>query len=131
MVGVTSGVDRFDSEDDPAGSGHVQAAVDMFGAGDLTALAADFDAATQELFNGQDNSVAWYLFGRASGKTLRDDPDDAVGANAATYVSSSTPPSLLFHGTDDNLVSPSQTLTLHEALQAAGRIAPGTGCQAW
>jgi dipeptidyl aminopeptidase/acylaminoacyl peptidase len=41
-------------------------------------------------------------------------------SDPVTYIDSSTPPFLLFHGTDDRFVSPSQTLTLHNALRAAG-----------
>jgi acetyl esterase/lipase len=120
MVGVTSGVERFDIAADLDQSSAVQAVVDMFGNSDLAAHAADFDEATQEYFRGADNSVAWWVYGMGSGTTFADDPDGAFRADPRTYVDSSTPPFLLFHGTDDRFVSPSQTLTLHNALRAAG-----------
>jgi acetyl esterase/lipase len=43
-----------------------------------------------------------------------------TAANPITCVNTSVPPFLLFHGSQDRLVSPSQTLILHQALQAAG-----------
>ncbi|MFD5074047.1 alpha/beta hydrolase fold domain-containing protein [Streptomyces sp. NPDC058371] len=120
MVGVTNGLSRFDSGDHLDRSSEVAAVVDMFGAGDLSAIAADFDDETQEFFRGADNSIAWYVFGRNSGTALADDPGATTRADPATYISASTPPFLLFHGTDDHLISPSQTLTLHNALREAG-----------
>jgi acetyl esterase/lipase len=120
MAGATNGIERFDAGGGPGHSSDVQAVIDMFGGGDLASLAADFDEQTQEFNRGPDNSAAWYVYGRASGTTFSDDPDRAALANPATYISSSTPPFLLFHGTDDRLISPSQTLNLHNALRAAG-----------
>jgi acetyl esterase/lipase len=122
MVGATNGIERFDIGDNLDQDSTVQAVVDMFGGADLAAHAADFDKQTQEFFRGADNSTAWYVYGRKSGTTFADDPDGAARANPATYINSSTPPFLLFlfHGTDDHLVSPSQTMTLHNELRAAG-----------
>lgn len=61
-----------------------------------------------------------HVNGPASGKSLSDDPAAAAAANPISYVSIAAPPFLLLHGSADNLVSPSQTLILHEALRAAG-----------
>ena len=124
MVGVTDGVEGFDVGADLGAdldqSSAVQAVVDMFGNSDLAAHAADFDEGTQEFFRHADNSIAWYVYGMGSGTTFADDPDGAARANPVTYADLSAPPFLLFHGTDDRFVSPSQTLTLHNALRAAG-----------
>ena len=46
--------------------------------------------------------------------------DIKTRANPLTYVSASAPPFLIFHGSKDRLVSPSQTLLLHNSLLAAG-----------
>src|SRR3979411_2233444 len=118
MVGATNGSERFDIGDNLDQDSTVQAVVDMFGGADLAAHAADFDKQTQEFFRGADNSTAWYVYGRKSGTTVADDPGGAARANPATYINSST--ILLFHGTDDHPVSPSQTMTLHNELRAAG-----------
>jgi acetyl esterase/lipase len=120
MVGVTNEVGHLDVGADLDQSSRVQAVVDMFGNSDLAAHAADFDEGTQEFFRGADNSVAWYVYGLGSGTSFADDPDGALRADPRTYIDASTPPFLLFHGTDDRFVSPSQTLILHNALRAAG-----------
>jgi acetyl esterase/lipase len=120
MVGVTNGVEQLDIGADLDQSSAVQAVIDMFGNSDLAAHAADFDEGTQEFFRRADNSVAWYVYGRGSGTTFADDPDGAFLADPTTYIDASTPPFLLFHGTEDRFVSPSQTLILHDALRAAG-----------
>jgi acetyl esterase/lipase len=98
MVGVTSGIERFDIGADLDQSSAVQAVVDMFGNSDLAAHAADFDEATQEFFRRADNSVAWYVYGMGSGTTFADDPDGAFRADPRTYVDSSTPPFVVFLG---------------------------------
>jgi hypothetical protein len=41
-------------------------------------------------------------------------------ANPLTYINASAAPFLLFHGSQDGLISPSQTLLLHNALNSAG-----------
>jgi acetyl esterase/lipase len=120
MVGVTDGDERFDIGADLGQSSAVQAVVDMFGNSDLAAHAADFDEDTQEFFRRADNSVAWYVYGMGSGTTFADDPDGAFLADPTTYIDSSAPPFLLFHGTDDRFVSPSQTRILHDVLRSAG-----------
>ena len=43
-----------------------------------------------------------------------------TAANPITYIRANAPPFLIFHGNQDRMVSPSQTLILHEALMAAG-----------
>jgi acetyl esterase/lipase len=65
-----------------------------------------------------DNPIAAFVLG--SPGRLVDSPVAAGPANPASYISRSTPPFLILHGDDDRLVSPSQTATLHRALQAAG-----------
>ena len=41
-------------------------------------------------------------------------------SNPLTYVAASSPPFLIMHGSRDRVISPSQTLILHEALLHAG-----------
>jgi acetyl esterase/lipase len=43
-----------------------------------------------------------------------------TAANPLTYIKATAPPFLIFHGSQDRLISPSQTLLLHNALVAAG-----------
>ncbi|MEW1823878.1 alpha/beta hydrolase fold domain-containing protein [Streptomyces sp. NPDC088196] len=100
----------------------VTAVVDTFGASDLTRIAADFDPATQAAYAGADNIAAMFVNGRTSGKSLADDPEAAAESNPVSHLGSTPalPAFLLLHGIADPVISPSQTLLLHEALRAHG-----------
>jgi acetyl esterase/lipase len=120
MVGTTNGVRSFDVGENLRQSSSVQAVVDKFGASDLSKIASDFDAASQAMYAAPNSFTAQYVLGVNSGKALSDDPAAVARANPITYISRDDPPFILFHGTDDRIVSPSQTLILHNALRAAG-----------
>ncbi len=119
MVGVTNGMKDFDVGNDLAQSSDVQAVVNKFGASDTSKLAADFDAQASSAINAPNNAIAQYI-GMDPGTRLLDTRVAAGVANPLTYVNAGSPPFLLMHGSQDTLVSPSQTLILHNALTAAG-----------
>jgi len=119
MVGVTNGVKAFEVGADLDQSSDVQAVVDKFGASDTSKLAADFDLPTKKADNTANNPIARYI-GMAPGTHLLDVGVATKAANPLTYVNASAAPFLLFHGSQDRLVSPSQTLILHNALRAMG-----------
>lgn len=108
MAGVTNGVRSFEVGNDLDQSSDVQAVIDNFGPTDITTVAADFDAETQAAYE-RNNLFLPYMGGEA---TAAGDP--------LNHVKASTPPFLIFHGSHDVLVSPSQTLRFHTALIAAG-----------
>ena len=108
MVGVTNGVKSFEVGNDLDQESDVQAVVDKFGPSDVSKIAADFDPQLQASYQAN-NPFLSYLEGQA-----------ATEANPLTYVKATAPPFLIFHGSQDRLVSPSQTLLLHNALAAAG-----------
>ena len=123
MTGASNGVDRFETPDNPDHSSDVQAVVDQFGPSDLLNLAADFDEAARRAHAAPGTPAAAYVFGPSPdgrGRALADDPAAVALADPATYVRSGTPPFLLFHGSRDTMISPSQTLLLHTALRAHG-----------
>ena len=119
MVGVTNGVKTFEVGNNLDQSSGVQAVINKFGASDTSKLSADFDSHTQEANNAKDNSIAQYI-GLEAGSHQLDARAANTVANPLTYVSSADPPFLMLHGSQDKLVSPSQTLILHNALIAAG-----------
>jgi acetyl esterase/lipase len=119
MVGVTNNIKAFDVGADLEQSSDVQAVVDKFGVSDASKLAADFDPQAQEADNAADSATARYI-GMAPGTHVLDLRIATTAANPITYVNETVPPFLLFHGSQDRLVSPSQTLMLHRALRAAG-----------
>jgi acetyl esterase/lipase len=120
MVGTTNGVKQFDVGDNLDQSSDVQAVIDQFGPSDLSKIGADFDPANQSVLLSPGNSTAQWVYGPGTKKSVSDDPRAIARANPATYVNSSDPAFLLFHGTADKLVSPSQTLLVHNALRAKG-----------
>ena len=109
MVGLTNEHKSFDVGANLNQSSAVQAVVDKFGPSDATKVAADFDAQSKAWYASPANPVSLYL-----------GADAATAANPLTYVGASKPPFLFFHGTQDRLVSPTQTLILHNALSTAG-----------
>jgi acetyl esterase/lipase len=120
MVGTTNGDKAFEAGDNLDQSSDVQAVIDDFGSSDMTKFAADYDAKTKAVYATPDNFVATYILGPNSGKTVQDDPAAAARSNPITHVTASDPPFALFHGSKDPIVSPSQTLLLHNALTKAG-----------
>ncbi|MCE7011296.1 alpha/beta hydrolase [Kibdelosporangium philippinense] len=89
------------------GDANVQAVVDDFGATDLSKVTSDFDTAGQQAMAPLTSSFVKYA-------------PDMTAANPANRVTADAPPFLIFHGNQDTIISPSQTLLLHNALQAAG-----------
>jgi acetyl esterase/lipase len=89
-------------------TGDVQAVFDKFGASDLSKVAADFDEESQPAFAPLAGAFAHYSNGYSA------------DANPLTHITPDSPPFLLMHGSADTLMSPSQTLILHNALVAAG-----------
>jgi acetyl esterase/lipase len=120
MAGVTGGEDLVGTEDNTEQSSDVQAVIDKFGASDLSKIATDFDEETRNSFGAPGSPVAAYVFGPGTTKGITDDPDLVARADPASHLHAGTPPFLLMHGDADRLISPSQTLLLHTALQAKG-----------
>jgi acetyl esterase/lipase len=119
MAGVTNGIKTFEVGTDADQSSDVQAVVDQFGPSDISRIADGFDPHMQEEVLAPDSPVARYV-GMAQGTRTFDTQIAKTAANPLTYVKATAPPFLLFHGSQDRLVSPSQTLILHNALIAIG-----------
>jgi acetyl esterase/lipase len=118
MTGVTNGLTQFEDSGNPGQSSTVQAVVDEFGPSDISNVASDYDTAAQKANYAAGDSLAQFVFGPGTKLSVRDDPAAVVPTNPVTYVSSSSPPFVLLHGSADQLVSPSQTLILHTALRS-------------
>ena len=118
MVGVTNHNSTFDVGADLNQSSDVQGVIDAFGASDISKIAADFDAVTQHAIYANEGLVQY--IGKASDANGFDTRIATTAANPLKYIRANAPPFLIFHGNQDRLVSPSQTLILHDALIAAG-----------
>jgi acetyl esterase/lipase len=109
MTALTAGRSEFDLGDNLNQSSAVTAVVDKFGPSDMSRLGADFDQETASALASPQFVSHQYFAGAPAG-----------AANPMTYVGPGDVPFLFFHGSDDRIVSPSQTLLLHNALRAAG-----------
>jgi acetyl esterase/lipase len=118
MVGLTNQNGAFEAGTNLNQSSIVQGIIDDFGASDISKIAADFDAAAQHTMYTNEGLVQY--IGKASGANTLDSGIATTAANPLTYIQAGAPPFLIFHGNQDRMVSPSQTLILHDALVAAG-----------
>lgn len=120
MVATTNGVKDFEEGENLGQSSDVKAAVDVYGLSDLTKIGADFDDEAANAHFTVISPDGQFIHGKNSGLTSLDKPEVVAKANPITYVDENDPPFLLFHGTKDMSVSPSQTLLLHNALREKG-----------
>ncbi|MFD6698222.1 MULTISPECIES: prolyl oligopeptidase family serine peptidase [unclassified Microbacterium] len=114
MAGVTRGHPRWGE-----GGSSVRAVVDKFGASDLFRIAEGFDPETAAQVFAPGNALARFVVGPTA-ETLEDDIAAVHAADPARSASREAAAFLLFHGSDDRIISPVQTSILHDALRAAG-----------
>lgn len=124
MAGTTSGTKAFDKGDNLNFDSTVRCAVDLYGISDPTKIGADFPADIQKKHQSAGATEALWVngspvFGGKDGGILAD-KEAAEKANPIHYISKSSAPMLLMHGTADTVVSPSQTDLLYQALQQKG-----------
>ncbi|MFI6096506.1 prolyl oligopeptidase family serine peptidase [Lentzea sp. NPDC051213] len=109
MAGVT--------DTDP--KSRVQAVIDKFGASDISKLMADYGPQIEQGFANSPNPIGQYITGSPA-KSLAASPEAVTAANPVTHADAGDPPLLIFHGDNDRVISPSQTLLLHNAMTKAG-----------
>jgi len=122
MAATTNGVKEFDKGEYLNQSSDVQAVVDLYGLSDLTKVGDDFSREIKEAHKSPAVPEAMLVNGIPfqAGGSILSNPEKAKKANPITYISKQTPPFLLMNGDADNVVSPSQTKILHEALLSHG-----------
>ncbi|MDI6403051.1 alpha/beta hydrolase, partial [Balneolaceae bacterium ANBcel3] len=110
----TSGEVTFDLEGKVGGntnySSSVHAVVNWFGPTDLLIMGECEGGGTVDHYS-PDAPESILI-----GSYIHDNHDKGLLANPITYVHSSNPPFLIFHGAEDPLVPPCQSELLHEAL---------------
>lgn len=124
MAGTTSGTKTFDKGDNLQVTSDVKAAVDLYGLSDLTQVGSDYSEEVQAKHRSAGATEALWVngspvFGGRDGGILAD-KKAAEAANPIHYISKTSAPMLLMHGTADSVVSPSQTDLLYQALQQKG-----------
>ena len=120
MIGTTNGVEKFEVGENLDQSSDVKAAIDSYGLSDLTKIGDDYDEEAAKAHFTVISPDGQFIHGKNSGLTSLDKPEVVAQANPINYVDENDPPFLLFHGTQDMIVSPSQTLLLHNALREKG-----------
>jgi len=106
MLGTAGPTAGFDTGQYLQRSSSLQAVVDLFGPADLTAGG----------WGPQATSVVQQVFGLTPGQ----DNSALAHASPVTYIQPNDPPFVIFHGTADTVVPPSQSRELATRLQAAG-----------
>ncbi|MFI9384572.1 prolyl oligopeptidase family serine peptidase [Kutzneria sp. NPDC052558] len=96
---------------------NIKAVVTKFGAIDFAGVADDFDDESKAGIGIPGHPLAQYLHGPGTTKTVHDAVPDA---NPLNHITADAPAFQLWHGSADAIISPSQTLKLHNALRAAG-----------
>lgn len=105
MVGYTADLPEFEGDGGHAGvSSGVRCVVDIYGPTDLT---TDFV---------RENAFARGVVSRFLGASIDDDPDVYRQASPITHLDASDPPTLILHGTIDDIVPIAQSDLLAEAL---------------
>ncbi len=120
MTGTSNGIQKFETGENLDQSSAVQAAIDVYGLSDLTKIGADYDKEAEEAHFTTDAPEAGYVHGKNGGLTILDKPEVVAQSNPVNYVDKNDPAFLFIHGSADQLVSPSQTLLVHNALRKAG-----------
>lgn len=98
----------------------IKCAIDLYGLSDLTRVGFDYDEECYNNHRTAKSTESMYIFGCKSGIGVGDDEKEVQKANPVTYVNGKQPPFLFMHGTNDTVVSNSQTLLVHNKLLEFG-----------
>ncbi|WP_191018061.1 alpha/beta hydrolase [Treponema zioleckii] len=101
-------------------SSMITCVVDFYGYSDLTRIADDFDEETKSKHRAYNASEALFVNGKESRTGIFENAQNALNSNPLTYVGGDEVPFLFMHGTADKVVSPSQTVILHNSLLSKG-----------
>lgn len=122
MAGATNGEKDFDKGDWTDISSDVQAVVSFYGISDLMTIGEDYDGLTREVHQSPAVTEALLVNGPAfnttPGSSITADPKKALAASPLGHIDGTEPPYLILHGSEDPLVSPSQSAKLYRALKA-------------
>lgn len=128
LTGVTGGQKEYDAGDWLEYSSGVQAVVDYYGVTDFTLrmerdadAAAAASSAADSGAEGQDEEgiVPDYAMAAFLGSGRRG-RENLVRASAVKQVTKDTPPFLILHGENDDLVDPENSRRMYEALREVG-----------
>ncbi len=101
-------------------SSAITCVVDLYGYTDLLKVADDFEEETKEKHRQYNAAEAQFVNGKESRLGIFENFQEATRANPLTYVDGKEVPFLFMHGNADKVVSPSQTVILHNLLLSKG-----------
>lgn len=124
LTATSNGVKEFEEGDNLNYSSNVAACVDFYGPTDLQTIGKgqgeDVEASHDSASTTEAMLVNGTAFGTNPGGSINSDPAKAQKANPITYIDKKDPAFLIFHGTNDNLVSVYESQILYENLKKAG-----------
>lgn len=124
FAGVTGYSGRFDAGENMDVKSNVSCVVDIYGVTDLSRMAEGFGAQKEQEYSSPSACQALWLNGcticGGIDASVLDRPQEVAIYNPANYVDEHTPPFLLFHGTNDTLVSEIETDIMFQALRDHG-----------
>lgn len=113
---------KFDVGDNLDQSSSVQGVVDYYGVSDLTIIGAGLP--NYDVHDSESNTEALWVngtaFGANPGGSVFSDTDKTAIFSPFTYLDKNDPPFLMFHGTDDVVVSPIATMELYNRCKKLG-----------
>lgn len=113
LIGAAGDANPFGPDDQSNTSAAVDGVVDFYGPIDFNVLVAD---TTGRIKHGHANAPECALIGGL----IEDHPDRVALANPIEHLGASSPPYLLVHGTDDELVPIAQSRLFESALRSIG-----------
>lgn len=120
MTGATNGESGFDVGENMDQNSMVQSVVSLYGISNLTNIGSDFSEKIQLVHKSPAVTEALLVngpaFGTFPGASIESDPKKALAASPIGHVKKNLPPYLLMHGDADQLVSPSQSQQMYDAL---------------
>ena len=124
VAATSNGVKEFEEGENLDFSSDIAACVDFYGPTDLQTIGK---GQGKDIEKGHDSAstteamlVNGTAFGTNPGGSINSDPEKAKKASPITYIDKKDPAFLIFHGTDDNLVSVYESQILYENLKKAG-----------
>ncbi len=114
MTGCTNGNPKFETAEYQEYSSEVQCVCDYFAPINFLTLNESCENSMED-HNASRSPESEFL-----GAALPTIPEICQAANPLNYISSNTPPTIIFHGTDDRAVGPGQSVELYETLTASG-----------
>ena len=113
---------KFDVGDNLDQSSAVQGVLDLFGVSDLTIIGAGLS--NYDVHDSESNTEALLVngtaFGSNPGGSVFSDLEKTALYSPFTYLDENDPPYLMFHGTEDVIVSPIATMEVYKRMSELG-----------